>query len=147
MIYFKLIPSNLIYLNIRYDIIEINNNNQIEHERHIENTISNFNEEIKWDNMFNTKEVQYRFENGMIMFIGINEGKPFGHVWFRKHDDGFLLFNLFVINKTQNKNWSGKEFVFDILHRFFNKEIIYSEVDEWNVKSIKLFEKLGFVRC
>lgn len=147
MIDFKLSPNDLNWLEKEYDIIKLDSKNNNEHLEHIKNTISNFNQEIKWNNMFDIKEVRHRFERNMIMFIGLYENKPFGHVWFQKHKDGFLLFNLFIANKVENKNWSGKEFVSDLLFRFFKNQIIYSEVDEWNIKSIKLFEKLGFIRC
>jgi len=78
------------------------------------------------------------------MFIGIKDNCAFGHVWFKEHNDGYLLFNLFVRNLVEQKMWSGKEFVSDIIDKFFKNDIIYSETDEWNIKSIKLFEKIGF---
>jgi len=68
----------------------------------------------------------------------------FGYVWFDNKDDGRSLFNLFVRNKVNVKNYSGQEFVSDIIYRFEYDKVIYSEVDEWNEKSIKLFKKLGF---
>jgi len=146
MIHFKINPGNLVHLGAVCDTIEINYYNQIKYTNHIENTILNFYDEIKWDGMFDIKEAKKRFENDMTMFIGLYDNKPFGHVWFKKKEDGYLLFNLFVRNSVEQKMWSGKEFVSDILYRFFKTDIIYSEIDEWNVKSIKLFEKLGFIR-
>jgi hypothetical protein len=78
--------------------------------------------------------------------MGIFDSDVFGHVWFSDYKDGRFLFNLFVRNNVQEKKYTGKEFVSDIIFRHEYDKSIYCEVDEWNEKSIKLFEKLGFVR-
>lgn len=140
MIKFKLDPENFNYLNTQYDIIQVDMSNYFDHVDLIKKTIKNFNDEIEWADMFNLQKAMYRFEYGMMMYIGIIDNEPFGHVWF----DRSYLFNLFVRNQIENKTYSGKEFVSDVLHKYYNNRIIYCEVDDWNTKSINLFTRLGF---
>jgi ribosomal protein S18 acetylase RimI-like enzyme len=82
----------------------------------------------------------------MRMYIGLIDSKVFGHVWFRNYKDGSYLFNLFVKNKAKTENYTGTKFTSDIISRFENEYPIYVNVDEWNEKSIKLFDRLGFKR-
>lgn len=144
MINFKLEPMNFNKLGIEYNIVKIDNSNIYYFYELINNSIYNFNEEIKWDGMFDFNEAYDRIKNGMIMYVGIQNAAVFGHVWFKDYNDGKFLFNLFVKNKTNNKQYKGKEFISDIIDRFEYNKIIYSEVDDWNEKSIKLFKRLGF---
>ena len=142
MIKFKFLPQNFNYLGTQYNIVQIDNHNYVEYTHLIHKSIENFNAEIQWDNMFDFSETINRFENGMTMYIGLLDNEPFGHVWFNRS----FLFNLFVRNKIEKKKYTGKEFISCVLHEFYNNGTIYCEVDEWNTKSIKLFERLGFQR-
>ena len=96
--------------------------------------------------MFTLEEASSRVLNNMRMYIGLIDSKVFGHIWFRDYRDGRYLFNLFVTNKTEVKNYTGTEFASDIINRFENEYPVYADVDKWNEKSIKLFNRLGFKR-
>ena len=144
MITFKLDNENFNYLGVEYNIIKIDNTNFDYYKHHIIESINNFNLEINWNDMFNLDEVKYRLSNNMNMYIGILNNSSFGHVWFKEYKDGKYLHNLFVKNKTHIKEYSGKEFVSDIINRFEIQYPIYADVDDWNEKSIKLFKRLGF---
>jgi hypothetical protein len=48
----------------------------------------------------------------------------------------------FTIDSALTSN--GTEFTSDIINRFETQYPIYADVDDWNVKSIRLFKKLGF---
>jgi hypothetical protein len=144
MITFKLDNENFNYLGVEYNIIKIDNTNFEYYKHHIIKSINNFNLEINWNGMFNLDEVNHRLSNGMNMYIGILNNSPFGHVWFKEYKDGKYLYNLFVKNKTNIKEYTGKEFVSDIINRFETQYPIYADVDDWNEKSIRLFKTLGF---
>ena len=144
MISFKLEPINFNKLETKYKIVKIDSSNTEHFQKLINESINNFNTEIKWDGMFGFNEACDRLKNGMIMYIGIYDFDVFGHVWFKEYKDGKFLFNLFVKNKVINKQYSGKEFVSDIIHRFEYDKTIYCEVDTWNEKSIELLNTLGF---
>jgi hypothetical protein len=144
MIAFKLDNKNFNYLGVEYNIIKIDNTNFDYYKHHIIESINNFNLEINWNDMFNLDEVKYRLSNDMNMYIGILNDSPFGHVWFKEYEDGKYLYNLFVKNKTNIKEYTGKEFVSDIINRFEIQYPIYADVDDWNEKSIRLFKRLGF---
>jgi len=145
MISFKLCDIDFNYLGTEYDVIKIDNTNFQENIHHITETINNFNLEIKWNDMFNLGDVKDRLSNDMTMYIGVIENKPFGHLWFKDYLDGRLSFNLFVRNKVKDKKYTGAEFISYVLKKYeLSKSPIYCEIDEWNQKSINLFEKLGF---
>ena len=148
MINFKLSPENFNYLGTEYRVLSIKLNNYKYAEKRIIETINNFNNEIVWDGMFNFDTVIDRLEKGMKMYILLmeNSNEPYGHVWFKDYNDGRYIFNLYVRNNVENKTYTGKEFVSDIIHRYESNVPIYCEVDEWNNKSISLFKRLGFLK-
>jgi hypothetical protein len=145
MIPYKLIPQNFFHLQTKYNIIRVTIDNYHHHYRLVENTIQHFKDEIDWEGMFDTNVAIKRLNNGMVLYLGICDSDVFGHVWFDDFKDGRSLFNLFVRNDVLEKNYTGKEFVSDIIFRYEYDKIIYCEVDEWNEKSIRLFNKLGFI--
>lgn len=144
MINFKLEPENFNYLNTNYNLIAIYKYNFTDNINLIEQTIKNFNDEIIWDKMFDINEAKQRVDYGMCMVIVVYENKPFGHLWLKDYIDGKFLFNLFVVNKTDNKFYTGQEFVSNVIQKVLPYENVYCEVDDWNEKSIKLFKRLGF---
>lgn len=144
MISFKLNSTDFIPLGTEYKVVKIDSSNFESNRQYVLASIDNFNLEIEWNKMFTLEEANSRVFNNMRMYIGLVDSKVFGHVWFKDYKDGSYLFNLFVANKTEIKNYTGIEFTSDIITRFENKYPIYADVDEWNEKSIKLFSKLGF---
>lgn len=146
MISFKLDSIDFTPLEIEYNIVKVDRINFESNRQYVSDSIDNFNLEIEWDKMFTLEEASNRVFNGMRMYIGFIDSKVFGHVWFRDYKDGSYLFNLFVKNKTETKNYTGTGFVSDTISRFENKYPVYADVDEWNEKSIRLFSRLGFKR-
>lgn len=144
MINFKLNQENFNHLKTEYKIVEVNLDTFPSTYWLIFDAIEHFNHEIVWDGMFDFYEAHKRISNGMKMYIGTIDDEVFGYVWFKNEKDGRSLFNLFVRNQVEDKKHTGKEFVSDVICRYENNMPIYSEVDEWNVKSIKLFLRLGF---
>jgi len=144
MINFKLLPENFNHLEKQYRIVPINFINFKYFYSLIDDSINYFNQELDWKDMFTLDVAYQRIKDGMTMYVGMIDAGVFGYVWFDNKNDGRSLFNLFVRNKVNIKNYSGQEFVSDVIYRFEYDKVIYSEVDEWNEKSIKLFKKLGF---
>jgi hypothetical protein len=144
MISLSLSENNFIPLQREYTIIKIDNLNFEYNKDYILDSIHNFNSEIKWDNMFTLDEANNRVFNNMRIYIGLIDSQVFGHVWFKDYKDGIYLFNLFVKNNIIDKTYTGTEFTSDIINRFETQYPIYADVDNWNVKSIRLFKKLGF---
>ena len=147
MIQFKLNPKDFAYLGTEYEVIEITKYNYKNYIYLIEKTIQNFNDEIEWDEMFDLDASIDRFRSGMVMYIGVVDTEPFGHVWFEFTDTISLnknLYNLFIKNNVENKTYTGKEFVSYVIEKYHKDCIIYCEVDEWNIKSKKTFDYLGF---
>lgn len=108
------------------------------------NEIDNFNREISWEGMFDLNEARRRILSGMTAYVLMHNGMPCGHVWFRDHEPNRFLFNLFVRNGVEKKHWSGTDFVSYVIGNFERKSDVACEVDEWNVKSLRLFKTLGF---
>jgi hypothetical protein len=144
MINFKLDQGNFNHLKTQYKITPINQGTFIHTYQLIFDSIRYFKDEIEWSEMFDFVDVQRRISDGQIMYVGMIDCDVFGYVWFKDYQDGRLLFNLFVRNKVVNKNYTGKEFISDVIYRYEYDKSIYCEVDDWNEKSIKLFKRLGF---
>jgi hypothetical protein len=145
MIKFKLSSNDFKDFNVDYEVLTINKKTFHTMSTFVEKSISNFNEEVSWDQMFDLNDASHRINNDMQMYIGIMDNEPFGHVWFKDYLDGRLLFNLFVKNKVDNKKYSGTVLTSNVLKKYeLTKSPIYCEVNDWNEKSIKLFKKLGF---
>ena len=146
MISYKLDSIDFTPLGTEYEVVKIDYSNFESNKQYILTSINNFNSEIEWNEMFTLEEASSRVLNNMRMYIGLIDSKVFGHIWFRDYRDGRYLFNLFVTNKTEVKNYTGTEFASDIINRFENEYPVYADVDKWNEKSIKLFNRLGFKR-
>jgi hypothetical protein len=145
MLNLKLSSNNFKDLNVDYEVLTINKKTFDKMSRFVEKSISNFNEEVSWGQMFDLNDASHRINNDMQMYIGIMDNEPFGHVWFKDYLDGRLLFNLFVRNKVVDRKYSGATFISNILKKYeLTKSPIYCEIDEWNEKSIKISKKLGF---
>jgi hypothetical protein len=144
MISFSLSENNFISLGTGYNIVKVDQSNFESNRHYVLDSINNFNSEIEWNEMFTLEEAGSRVFNNMRMYIGLIDSKVFGHAWFRDYKDGSYLFNLFVKNKAKTENYTGTKFTSDIINRFENEYPIYVDVDEWNEKSIKLFNRLGF---
>jgi RimJ/RimL family protein N-acetyltransferase len=144
MINFKLEQTNFNHLKTQYEVIPITLSNFENSCNLIDNSIKNFKSEIEWEELFTLDEARQRLTEGMVMYVGIIDFDVFGHVWFKNHNDGRFLFNLFIRNQVEDKKYTGKEFLSDVIYRFEDNKTIYCEVDNWNEKSIKLFKRLGF---
>lgn len=74
-----------------------------EHIESIETLIKHFNSYIKWDDMFDIREVIERVKNGNIIIITYYQSKPIGYIFINRG----WVYNLFVskINPKPNKTF------------------------------------------
>lgn len=145
MINFVLYPSNFIFLNKTFTTILVTNENFKEVNFHIEKCIKLFNDEIIWSGMFDMDEAKQRVNEGKDFYIGLVENEILGYAWIQNYKDGKKIFNIFVRNNEKNRKYSGSEFISFLIRKYQSNCIVYAEVDEWNVKSINMFKKLGFI--
>lgn len=144
MIIYKLKQENFNHLKTVYKIIPITIDNYIMFYQYIVSSILYFNDEVVWNDMFTLNDAYKRLKDGMTMYIGLRDSDVFGYTWCKDIAEDRLIFNVFIRNKINNKDFTGKEFISDIIYRYEYTKTIWAEVDDWNEKSIKLFERLGF---
>jgi hypothetical protein len=142
---FILYPQNFINQNVICPFIQIDKTNYIEHLSIVKECIDLFNAEIKWDCMYTLDDAIQRFEDGYSNFVLISDNIIYGYIW-SIWEDGILFFeNLFMRNNSIHKKYKGREFISNVIYTNYNECNIYNHVDEWNIKSIKLFKSLGFI--
>ena len=111
----------------------------------IKNCIEFFNQEIKWDGMFDLDEAKRRINNGDKFFTGYQNGMIFGYCWLTKLDTGhYIIYNVFSRKTEQPRTYGATDMLYYVIkHHTFG--IVSAEVDDWNIKSINVFTKLGFI--
>lgn len=116
-------------------------------EKDILKSIKLFNSEINWDNMYDLKTAKNRIEIGNENFyIGIYQKNIFGYFWIKNiHKNEYLIYNVFSKNFPVDRKYGATDMIYSIISNF-NSSIFYAEIDDWNIKSKKVFEKLGFVK-
>jgi hypothetical protein len=112
----------------------------------IQNLINYFNEEYKWDNMFDINEVETRINNGHIMFILYYDKQAIGYVWFKEIEMNICFgYNLYVTKKIDRP--------MDTPYWFYNKvtsimleqyDKINVEIEDWNKVVFRLVESIGY---
>lgn len=121
-------------------ILTINNQNINQYELVIRKCIELFNSEIKWDQMWNLQNSFDRLNNDQILYVLISDEDPIGFVWL----DETYLYNTFVSKKREDgmSHWFLQNVIIDRFNN--NVEFIELYTEEWNTRSIRFWEKLGF---
>lgn len=127
-------------LNNDYLVLKIDSKNFNSYKETIQLSIDNFKSEIDWDGMWDLNEAQRRINNNQKFYLLLKDNLPIGHVWFI----GEFLYNAFVSNKREEgiSQWFICETINDVFQNGYNTITLYTE--EWNIKAIKFWEKLGF---
>lgn len=140
MIKFELEEENLIEREIP-DYVFIS---QIKNELIITNCIEFFNSEVKWDGMFDINEAKRRIDLGDRFFVGYQNGMIFGYSWLtRIEPKHYKIYNVFSRKTEQPRTYGATDMLYLVI-KGYTKGIVTAEVDEWNEKSINVFNKLGF---
>jgi hypothetical protein len=140
MIKYELKYENLIQRNIHPDfkIIETIDNTVIK------NCIDLFNSKIKWDNMFGLEEAKKRIKSGDKMYVGYFENNIVGYCWMKEINNyEYYLYNVFIEQDSINRNFGATDLSWLII-KYHTKGLITLDIDEWNTKSQKVAEKMGF---
>lgn len=117
---------------------------QMTDETVIKNCIEFFNSEIEWDGMFDLEEAKRRLKYGDKFFVGYQNGKIFGYCWITRIEPKlFKVYNVFSRKTEQPRTYGATDMLFNVIKNHTHGTII-AEVDEWNIKSIRMFNKLGF---
>lgn len=117
---------------------------QMNDETVIKNCIDFFNSEIEWSGMFDLEEAKRRLKCGDKFFVGYQNGKIFGYCWITQIDPKlFKIYNVFSRKTEEPRIYGATDMLFNVIKNHTHGTII-AEVDEWNIKSINVFNKLGF---
>jgi hypothetical protein len=112
----------------------------------IKTLINYFNEEYKWDGMFDINEVENRIKIGHILFILYYDKQPIGYVWFNEIDkDTCHLYNLYVTNIVKRPDYSPIWFVNKAcshMLKYYKK--IQCECEDWHNSAQNTFISNGF---
>ena len=126
-----------------FNWVIVNKDNFQEYIDLVQESIDMFNKKIEWGEMFDINIANYRLIYGSSMYIGINNGTPFGYFWSKPYLNGYFIYNVFV---EEDQPIRGKYFMSTMISELFPKTRIFITIDEWNVKSIKMFESIGFIK-
>lgn len=102
---------------------------------------------ISWENHLQWLNSRVKEGSNTVIFIFEENSKPIGQVRFDKKE------NAIFIDYSIDVNERGKGYGREILHLALsaiseylpNQKIIFAEVKEENLPSLKVFQKLGFV--
>ena len=106
----------------------------------IESCIDIFNREIQWNNMFSLDVAFDRINNGEKFFIAYHEGELFGYCWLSSENK---IYNVFSKKTYHQRKYGATDMLYYIIKNH-TTGVITAEVDEWNYRSINVFNKLGF---
>jgi hypothetical protein len=141
MLKYELKYDDLIDYNVHTDFTMV----EAVDEKIIVDCINLFNSEIKWDGMFDTNEALDRIKRGEKMFVGYKNKDIFSYCWIRKIDEqSYYIYNVFS-KKPKTLRKIGVMDLLCLVIKYYTKGKIICEVDEWNIQSKKITEKLGFI--
>lgn len=117
---------------------------QTEDLNEIQESIDNFNKEISWDKMFDLNVALDRIKNGDKFFVAKYNEDLVGHCWLKERTDNeYYIYNVFTKRLPEIREYGATDMLYLVIKNN-TTGMIYSEVDEWNEKSINMFKKLGF---
>ena len=127
--------DELSYLKITKDTFN-------EHSHLIEKSISIFNSELDWEEMWNINDAEVRLLNGGTLYLLLENENPLGHVWY----DLYYLYNAFVsvARHGGDSAWFIQETMWDMKSEY-DLTYIKLYVDDWNDRAKKFWKKLGYL--
>ena len=109
----------------------------------INQCIELFNSQLEWDDMFDISEARRRIVSGDTMYIGIDD-EVYSYLWVNDNPNYYFIYNVFSNNIRNNPNYTGKDLMYSVIKSYLLDKDCRCEIDEWNIKSINLFKKMGF---
>lgn len=122
--------------------LKITQNNFKQNSELIQQSIDKFHSQIEWNEMWDLDECEVRLNQNEILYLLLDSDIPNGHVWY----DSYYLYNAFVSETRTDGDsiWFIQETMWD-MKKIFNLKHISLYVDDWNIRAIKFWKKLGFV--
>jgi len=100
-----------------------------------------FNRNIKWDGMWNITEARKRLKNNWRLVIFKPQDKIKGWGWLNKNNKEIC--NIYVNSKHRNQGIGTK--IVNSLHRHCQDwDRWWSQIDDWNIPSQKVFSKCNY---
>ena len=140
MIKYQLNYEYLIGRSIHNDfkIVETTDSNIIQY------CIDLFNSEINWYGMFNLQAAEDRIENGDKMFVSYYKNEIIGYCWLKCIDSTtHYIYNVFIKTTNYSRIYGATDMLFYVIQNYTNTTIL-TNIDDWNIRSINVFTKLGF---
>lgn len=110
----------------------------------IQQCIDQFNSEVEWEHMFDLNRALERIKNDNKMFVGYYKNELFGYCWLEKISlNTFSIYNVFSKKEPTIRNYGATDLLYFVIKNHTNNTIV-ATVDDWNTKSINMFNKLGF---
>jgi hypothetical protein len=94
--------------------------------------------------MFDITEARRRVTDGDTMYVGI-DSEVYSYLWVNSNPNYYFIYNVFSNNIRNNPNYTGKNLLYSVIKSYLLAKDCKCEIDEWNVPSINLFKKLGFI--
>lgn len=108
--------------------------------------IKYFNSEIVWDGMFTLDTAKLRLQMGEQMYVGYLGNAIFGYFWLKElSPDNYHIYNVFSKSTNYDRTYGATDMIYDVIKNI-QYITINSYVDDWNIKSINVFNKLGFIQ-
>jgi RimJ/RimL family protein N-acetyltransferase len=111
----------------------------------INQCIELFNSQLEWDGMFDISEAKRRVVGGDTMYVGIDD-KVYSYLWVNVNPTYYFIYNVFSNNIRNNPNYTGKDLLYSVIKSYLLDKDCRCEIDEWNIKSINLAKKMGFIQ-
>lgn len=127
----KQIPSSIIEVDITtIDLKELSN------------AIAEFNEEIKWDGMWDIIEAENRLRTNWKLILFKPNGVIKGWYWLDNTNEPRNLY----VNKDYRNQGVGKNMHLALLNicKKINMSEVICSIDDWNISSIKCIENAGW---
>ena len=140
MINLELFSDNINYRKMPYNVFVV----ETIDENTIKTCIDMFNSQIIWDKQFTIEIAKDRLASGEQFFVGYFDNIIFGYCWLKTHDKNKKrIYNVFSFSTKFKRNYGATDMLYDVIVKNVNG-IVDAEVDDWNVKSLNIFYKLGF---
>jgi RimJ/RimL family protein N-acetyltransferase len=95
--------------------------------------------------MFDISEARRRVVGGDTMYVGIDD-EVYSYLWVNVNPTYYFIYNVFSNNIRNNPNYTGKDLLYSVIKSYLLYKDCRCEIDEWNIKSINLFKKMGFIQ-
>jgi len=124
-------------------LLKIKKSNFEENVSLIEKSIDLFNSEISWEDMWDVQDADIRTTQNQILYLLLENQQPIGHVWY----DSYYLYNAYVSKNRKDGDsvWFIQKTMWD-MKETNNINFIKLYVDSWNIRAIKFWEKIGFIK-